>query len=120
MIKIYRNNLNLITELLDEIHDRYFHFKDIVFDKDSGELKIPLGERRRWFFGNVIVTKVLKVTKVVDFHFEDTAQISQNSINEVHIDLNKGLINIECNAPGEISFTIKSDFEISLEKFESK
>lgn len=116
MIKIDRNSLNLITELLDEIHDRYFHFEDIVFNKDSGELKIPLGERRRWFSMNVIVTKVLKITKMVNFHLEDTAKISQNSINEVHIDLNKGLIDIECNAPAEIRLSITPDFEISVEQ----
>jgi len=120
MIKVDKNSLYLMPKLLDEICDRYFRFDAIVFSKDSGELKLFLGEKKRWFFGEVIISKVLKITGVTHSSCIDTERIGQNSIKQVHIDLDKGTIDIECHAPAEMKHSITPDFEISVEKKESK
>ncbi len=120
MIKLNKNSLEIMPNLLDEIHDRYFHFGNIVFDKDSGEWKLPLGEKRKHFFGKVIVSKVLKVVGVTHYHCNDITGIGQNSINEVHIDLDAGTIDIECNAPAEVKVWVNPDFEMFLENTKPK
>jgi len=116
MIKLDKNNLELMPDLMDEVHDRYFHFDDIVFSQDTGEWKMLLGEKRKKLFGKVIVSKVLKITGVTHWNCTDTAKIKQNSVNEIHIDLSENSIDIECNAPAEIKLSITPNFEILLEQ----
>src|SRR4030042_5437077 len=103
MLKLDKNSLELIPDLMDEIHDRYFHFDDIIFSQDTSEWKMPLGEKRKWLLGKVIVSKVLKITGVTHCNCVDAAKIGQNSVNEIHVDLSKDTIDIECSAPAEIN-----------------
>jgi len=118
MLRLDKDTLTSTSNLLDEVHDRYFEFDDIVFDTESGELKLYLGEKRKRFFGRVIVSKVLKIRGVTDCTSADTARISQNSINNIKIDIDRGIIDIECNAPAEFRLHMKPDFEILLESSE--
>ena len=120
MVILDKNNLESMPCLMDEVHDRYFHFDDIVFSRDTGEWKMPLGEKRKALIGKVIISKVLKITGVTNWSYADIAEIGQNSINKIHVDLDKETIEIECNAPSEIKLSITPDFEISVEKKESK
>ena len=116
MVILDKNNLESMPYLMDEIHDRYFHFDDIVFDSDSAKCKLFLGEKKKGLFGKVVVTKILKITGATHCHCSDIAGIGQNSINEVHIDLDKGTINIECNAPAELKISVHPDFKITIEQ----
>lgn len=120
MLKLDKNSTESMPDLMDEVHDRYFHFDDIVFSQDTGEWKMPLGEKRRALFGKVIISKILKITGVTHWNCADIAGIGQNSINQIHIDLDKKTIDMECNAPAEIRLSITPDFEISVEKKESE
>jgi len=115
VLRIDKDTLTLMPDLLDEIHDRYFEFDDVVFDRESGELKLSLGDKREVVFGKVIVSKSLKISSVSDCICNDTAKISQNSINKIDINAEDGFIDIECNAPAEFRIYIKPDFEIFLE-----
>jgi hypothetical protein len=120
MLTLDKDSLELLPDLMNEIHDRYFHFDDIVFSQDTGEWKMLLGEKRKRLLGKVIVSKVLKITRVTHCNCTDIAGIGQNSINQIHIDLDKKTINMECNAPAEIRLSITPDFEISVENKEPK
>ena len=50
MIVLDKNSIESMPCLMDEVHDRYFHFDDIVFNRDAGEWKMPLGEKRKALF----------------------------------------------------------------------
>jgi len=104
-----------MPDLLDEIHDRYFEFDDVVFNRESGELELSLGDKRAGIFGKVIVSKSFKISSVLDCICIDTAKISQNSINKIDINIEDGFIDIECNAPAEFRIYIKPDFELLLD-----
>jgi hypothetical protein len=116
MLTIGKDNIDKIDCLMDQVHDRYFDFDDIAFDESSGEWKLSLGEKRKYLLGGVVVTKVLRITGVRHCSCNDLAKIGQNSINEIHVDLHEGTIDIECNAPAEIKLSVTRDFEISVER----
>jgi len=116
VLKLDKNSIESMPNLMDEVHDKNFQFDDIVFSQDTGEWKMPLGEKRRALFGKVIISKILKITGVTHWNCSDIAEIGLNSINKIHVDLDRETIDIECNAPAEIRLSITPYFEISVEK----
>jgi len=107
-MKLNRSSRELLPNLLDEIHDRYFDLDRIIYDKATSEWNLFFGESRKGPFDHL-----LKITGVTEYVCHDTEKIGIYDINELIIDLDKLLITLDCNVPLDIRLSVNPNFEIS-------
>jgi len=110
-MKLSRSNLDLLSILLDEIHDRYFSLDEIIYDKNALEWRLFFGESRKGPFD-----RILKISGVTDYICNDTEKIAIYDMNKLTVDLDKHLITLGCNVPLDIRLHIRPDFEICVER----
>ena len=106
-MKLNSSNLDLLPDLLDEIHDRYFSLDDITYDKNILEWMLFFGESRKGPF-----ERLLRISGVTDYICNDPEKIVIYDMNKLTVDLARNLITLECNVPLDIKLHIRPDFEI--------
>jgi hypothetical protein len=110
-MKLDKSSINLLSNLLDEIHDRFFWINQILYDKNKSELVLHLGERKKGPY-----SRALKIKAVEKYICEDIAGTNLNSINILTVDLENNIISVECNAPANIKLYVRPEFEIILDE----
>ena len=96
-----------LSELLDEVHDRYFWIDAISYNGDKAEWTLRFADKKKGPFDGI-----LRINGVTECVCEDIAGTGLNSINTVSVDL--ATISINCNAPAKIELKVTPDFRIEV------
>lgn len=109
-MNINKFNLTLLTDLIDEIHDRYFNLDEVTYDERNLEWRLFFSDSRKGPF-----ERILKITGVVEYKCRDTERILIYDMNKIVIDINKGIIILKCNVPLDIKLYVNNNFQIYVE-----
>ncbi|MBW7991872.1 MAG: hypothetical protein FVQ84_17890 [Planctomycetes bacterium] len=109
-LNINRLNLNLLSDLMDEIHDRYFNLSQVVFDREMLEWKLNFGNSKKEPFDNL-----LRIKGVHEYTYCKDQGIERYMINKLEINIDKQSIIIESCQYLTLNLSINPDFEIYVE-----
>ncbi|BCA54017.1 hypothetical protein W02_11570 [Nitrospira sp. KM1] len=99
-----------MSGVLDLVHDRWFELAQVKFDRQKGEVTVPLGEKRKGPFAD----KILKITGVSNITIMDDAKIGIYDLCDLIPDYSSSSIRITSGFPIEIILEIKQKGSIRV------
>lgn len=112
-----------LANITDLIHDRWFDLDSVVIDKEAGQLRVPVLDRRPgsgWLrrllsrtSDSEPIAAELVVRGVRDCSIDDQAGIRWFDFNRVRYDVAARRLSIESNVPLEIVATV-DDLDVTV------
>ncbi|KPK48587.1 MAG: hypothetical protein AMK72_06555 [Planctomycetes bacterium SM23_25] len=109
-MQLTRDNLQLLPQLLDEIHDRYFDLQRVQYDREAGQWRLPFGDSKYGPYEHAVVVRGVR-----EYHLQDTERIRFYCINELKFSLETESVILTCDVPIGIRLDVQPDFVVSLE-----
>lgn len=107
--------INFLTDLwtvLDLVHDRWFDLTEVNFDKERGEVIIPLGEQRR----GPCRDRQLRFTGVLALEIKDEAKIGRYDLANIEIDSSSSSMRIRSGFPLAINMKMADRCSLAVLK----
>lgn len=105
-MRVDRENMEKLPELLSEIHDMWFDVHEITFDEVKHEFVLFFGATKDLY------DHYLKVEGVRRCEIKDTEKVGQYDINYLSISLKKSTISIIGCITIRITLKVTPDFRI--------
>ena len=109
-LKLNRSNLNLLSDLMDEIHDSEFCLSQVMFDREALEWQLYFRKSKKEPFDNL-----LRIMGIREYTYSNDQGIEIYMINKLIIDIDEQAIVIESCQYLTLNLSINPDFEIYVE-----
>jgi hypothetical protein len=106
-MRLTKYNMNLLQELNELLHDKWFDVNNLAFDEPEMEFKLTFGQHKG------VYDQHLKISGVLSCEIIDTEKVQIYDIYELSIDLQQGKIRITGCIPITITLGVSEDFEIT-------